>query len=248
MKAPFTEGKFCSLKPQQQHWHCALAAKEAYEALIRDCTSSTYQRLAAWLGEALPHPLTLAALSDRYHYHLQQSGRCHKEHNLLPQVTKNDRTNSEPLWPYNVYLDNLRSAHNVGSIIRTMEAMAFGTLFLSNTTPTPEQRQVQQAAMGADQWVPWQQCDCSKNLPRPLIALETVKNAISLNDFLFPLDESFTLALGNEEYGCSDTLLATADIIITIPLRGRKNSLNVANTFALVAGELLRQKQLAVEQ
>jgi tRNA G18 (ribose-2'-O)-methylase SpoU len=48
-----------------------------------------------------------------------------------------------------------------------------------------------------------------EQLPKPLIALETVPNAPSLFDFTFP--KEFTLLLGNEEYGLSDQALSMAD-------------------------------------
>jgi tRNA G18 (ribose-2'-O)-methylase SpoU len=35
-----------------------------------------------------------------------------------------------------------------------------------------------------------------------------------------------------------------ADYLVEIPLRGRKNSLNVANAYAIAAGEISRQKSL----
>ncbi|MCE2983540.1 MAG: TrmH family RNA methyltransferase, partial [Parachlamydia sp.] len=92
-----------------------------------------------------------------------------------------------------------------------------------------------------DQWV-----SCFKEIPlsqlkKPIIALETATGAHNLYDFSFP--SSFTLVVGNEEYGCSDETLHLADEWVEIPLRGRKNSLNVANAFAIAAGEIARQKK-----
>ena len=78
-------------------------------------------------------------------------------------------------------------------------------------------------------------------LKRPIIALETCDKALSLYDFLFPT--SFTLVVGNEEYGCSDESLILADFIVEIPLRGHKNSLNVANALAIAANEIVRQQR-----
>ena len=52
-----------------------------------------------------------------------------------------------------------------------------------------------------------------------------------------------TFPLGNEEYGCSKETLAMADYLLTIPLYGRKNSLNVSNAFAIAAQEICRQKR-----
>ena len=92
--------------------------------------------------------------------------------------------------------------------------------------------------MGTETIVPVYQGDLS-NLKKPLIALETVENAPSIYDFSFP--ETFSLLLGNEEYGLKEKTLRQADHIVQIPLLGSKNSLNVANAFAIVAGEISRK-------
>ncbi|MGA8165369.1 MAG: TrmH family RNA methyltransferase [Waddliaceae bacterium] len=49
--------------------------------------------------------------------------------------------------------------------------------------------------------------------------------------------------VGNEEYGCSTEVKRCGQIFLEIPLRGRKNSLNVANAFAIAAAEMTRQKE-----
>ena len=200
-----------------------------------------YCHLLRWMEEAIPEQ-TLKSLADHYHYHMQKAGRQHKEHHLLPNITKEDRRQAEPCWPIAIYLDRLRSAHNVGSIISTVEAFSLGKLFLSLETPAATHKQVIDASMGAQQWVIIEQEKGIDKLPRPVIVLETGENAIPLTHFRFP--ETFTLVVGNEEYGCSDQILAQADYIVKIPLRGRKNSLNVANAFAIAAAEISRQRGL----
>jgi len=187
-----------------------------------------------------PNTLSHKQISDRYHYHLERAGIQSKEHSLLPSVRQGDRSiaTTSPL-PIVIYLDNLRSAHNVGSIFRTTEALAVGSIALSSSTPTPENKKVKDAAMGADQWVEWNHADALEQLPTPLIALETAEHATPSSHFQFP--PQFTLALGNEEYGCSDAVLKKADTVLQIPMRGRKNSINVANAFSIVAAQIDHQ-------
>ena len=62
---------------------------------------------------------------------------------------------------------------------------------------------------------------------------------MSIYDFTFP--EKFTLILGNEEYGLSDEWLNQCDQIVTIPMWGFKNSLNVASAYAIAAYEIRKQ-------
>lgn len=183
---------------------------------------------------------TIEMISDLCQQHNKKAGVQWKEHHLLPRVSQGDRQESAPAWPIAVYLDHLRSAHNVGSIIRTVEALALGSIYFSPDTPFIDNKQVQNTSMGACQWVDAVK-DCPlQMLPKPVIALETCPTAKSIYEFPFP--PTFTLVVGNEEYGCSAETLSTADEILYIPLRGRKNSLNVANAFALVAGEIARQR------
>ena len=49
--------------------------------------------------------------------------------------------------------------------------------------------------------------------------------------------------LGNEERGCSTESIKSSDAYINIPLFGKKNSLNVACAFAIIASEISRQKR-----
>lgn len=223
----FSKKRWLTLSPEQQHKKCA----ELLRAHFEGGDGAEYAQLASWL--ALP-PLKLLdteAVADRFHLHCRLAGVQWREHNLL--IREGDRAEGAPYLPAAIYLDEVRSAHNVGSIVRTVEAFRLGKLYLSPNTPGLNHKQVQDASMGAWEWVEWERLETLGSLPRPIIALETSETALPLYSFPFPL--SCTLAVGNEERGCSRTLLAEADCIVEIPLVGRKNSLNVANAFAILA-------------
>lgn len=227
----FTRQKFLNLTLLQQHKMCAELLKTGEEMV-------EYEQLCLWMG--LPIPKTSEEIADCYHRHLKASKTQLKEHRLLSIRTR-DRDTAEPAWPIAVYLDNLRSAHNVGSVVRTTEALSLGSLHFSPSTPFIDNKQVKDAAMGAEAWVDCHPNSDLKDLPRPIIVMETSEDATPLYDFHFP--ESFTLVLGNEEYGCSQASILEADHLVEIPLRGRKNSLNVANAFAITAAEIYRQRR-----
>jgi len=235
--------KFTTLPKEIQHKKLAEGIRQIYTARIAQTLNPDWLR---WYGElclltALP-PLeddSPEALADRYHLHLKLAMRQLKEHNLLPHVDQGDSENAASPLPIHIYLDNIRSAHNIGSIFRTTEAFRLGSIMLSRGMAEPTHKQVRDAAMGTADWVPWEIVDGLSTLKRPIIALETSKAAHSIYSYPFP--KAFTLAVGNEEYGCSPMLLAAADAIIQIPLSGKKNSLNVANAFAIAAAEINRQ-------
>lgn len=242
-----TKSKFQSFTSEQQHKKCAEVLRIAYEELLQGRSAQkqldTYQQLALWLEMQTIEDEELKFISDRYHHHLQKALLKHKEHNLLPNVRSKDREQSEPIWPIAIYFDNIRSAHNVGSMLRTIEAFALGKAFFSEATPGIENKQVNDAAMGTCSWIKCETRIPLECLPKPIIALETSPAGISLFEFIFP--ETFTLVVGNEEYGCSNHSLSKADTIMEIPMRGRKNSLNVANAFAIAAAEIYRQRKIS---
>ncbi|MDX8431147.1 MAG: TrmH family RNA methyltransferase [Candidatus Algichlamydia australiensis] len=221
----FSERKFLALPERKQH-------KLALENLrnLVDNQPNFYRNIEKLLK--LPPANTHEEFANRHHEHAEKAKISLAEHNLL--IRKGDRPSNTPFGPIGIYLDDLRSAHNVGSILRTTEAFRLGSVYFSEKTPYIDNKKVQDAAMGTSHIVP-----CSRDLetmPHPLIALETVKGAPSVFDFDFP--ESFTLVLGNEEYGVSEKMLKKCTIAVQIPLLGSKNSLNVANAFAITGGQI----------
>ena len=235
----FTKRRFLNFAVKQQHKKCAELLKIAYEGNFKEYLEY-YNELLAWLSLPPFHPNNKKDIADAYHRHLGESDVCFKEHNLLPSIRKGDLATKSADLPIDIYLDQIRSGHNVGSIIRTTEAFSLGKLYFSDDTPFIDNKKVIDAAMDAHHHVQSFQNIPLKKLTRPIIVLETSENAVSLYDFIFP--EKFTLVVGNEEYGCREETLRVADYILEIPLRGHKNSLNVANAFAIVASEVLRQR------
>ncbi|MBA3722601.1 MAG: TrmH family RNA methyltransferase [Parachlamydiaceae bacterium] len=247
MPFDFTKRKFSALPIGQKHKKCAEFLSFIFnqsDEKERKAILDAYKDLLLWMNDDTIINGSIKQIADRYHWHLQQANICKKEHHFLPQVRTGDRLVAEELWPIDIYLDHIRSAHNVGSILRTVEAFSLGTIYFSEQTPYIDHKQVQDTSMGAFEWVLCKRGTALKELAKPIIALETTQEAIPLHKFIFP--EAFTLVVGNEEYGCSEESLKMADYIVEIPLRGRKNSLNVANAFSIVAGEICRQKNLTI--
>ncbi|HRD56221.1 MAG TPA: TrmH family RNA methyltransferase [Parachlamydiaceae bacterium] len=234
---PFTKRKFLSLPFKQQQKKCAEILRCTYESASFD-TLLEYNRLRGFLNQEPLYSLNFKEIADAYHKALELAEVSLKEHHLLPHVRTGDKETADPLLPIDIYLDNIRSGHNIGSILRTIEAFSLGEAHFSKSTPFIENKKVQDASMGCWKHVKSFENSSLANLKQPIIALETCHDAISIYDFTFP--KSFTLVLGNEEYGCSEETLKLANYFVEIPLRGRKNSLNVANAFAIAASEIIR--------
>ena len=225
-----SERKFLSLTEKQQH----KLALENLRSFIKNLPNF-YRKIETLLK--LSPVNTHEELANRHTFHAEKAEINLNEHNLL--IRQGDRPSEIPYLPIGIYLDDLRSAHNVGSILRTTEAFRLATIFFSEKTPYIDNKKVQDAAMGTATQVP-----CSRNLenmPQPLIALETAEGAPSLFTYTFP--ETFTLVLGNEEFGVSQKMLEQCTTAVQIPLVGSKNSLNVANSFAIAAAQIFAQKK-----
>lgn len=228
----FNQRKFLSLPYKLQHKKAAELLRLYHEKGENTCFSH-YLKLASWLSLP-PISSEFSSIADRYHFHLKEATLSLKEHDFL--VRRFDSLTDAPYLPIAIYLENLRSGHNVGSILRTVEAFRLGTVYFSEQTPNIQNKKVVEAAMGVASYIPHQTCHALEELPSPLIAIETVEGAPSYFDFDFP--ETCSLLLGNEEYGLKAETLKKADHVIQIPLLGSKNSLNVACAFAIIAAQV----------
>jgi tRNA G18 (ribose-2'-O)-methylase SpoU len=142
-----------------------------------------------------------------------------------------------------VLVDNVRSAWNVGSILRSADGFGFSHAYLCGITPTPEQEAVQKTSLGAEDFVTWSYHKDATKLVKGLrlegwrvLGLEDEKQAVSL-DMVGPAKEEIptVLIIGNEVTGVDPGLLKLCDEIISIPMYGSKRSFNVAVAFGIAA-------------
>jgi tRNA G18 (ribose-2'-O)-methylase SpoU len=149
-----------------------------------------------------------------------------------------------------VLLDNIRSAWNVGSILRSADGFGFTHAFLCGITPTADNEAVTKTALGAQDSVPWSYHKDAVRLVRGLkaedwnvYALEEDHRATGLNR---PAPKAFSehevLIVGNEITGVDPELLDLCDHILYIPMRGEKRSFNVAIAFGIAAYALVTEK------
>lgn len=129
--------------------------------------------------------------------------------------------------------DNIRSLENIGSLFRTADALGVDKIFLCGISGRPPHSKISKTALGAEKTVPFEYHKQIGRLVKKLkrenvsvIALEQNKEAVIYNKFKpkFPL----AIIVGNEVRGISQKILKKVDKIIYIPMRGEKESLNVA--------------------
>lgn len=141
-------------------------------------------------------------------------------------------------------LDNIRSRENIGSIFRTADAVGVSKLYLCGITPTPPHEKISKTALGAQFTIPWKYIKqihkALKKLKKEnyhVVALEINKNAKDI--FKTKINKkNIALIIGSEVNGISRGALKRADVIVKIPMRGAKESLNVAVAFGIATYQL----------
>lgn len=140
-----------------------------------------------------------------------------------------------------VLLDNLRSAWNVGSILRSADGFGFSHAYLCGITPTPENETVIKTSLGAEDSVHWSYHRDAVKLVNGLkkeswkiLALEDDERAVPING-VSSLAPHQVLIVGNEVTGVDPGLLGLCDEILYIPMQGAKKSFNVAIAFSIAA-------------
>ena len=147
--------------------------------------------------------------------------------------------------------DNIRSLENIGSIFRTADALGVDKIFLAGICGTPPvcnacasiagrpHPKISKTALGAEKnigweyhWQIWRIIDRLKRDKVKIVSLEQTSNSVCYTQFQpkFPL----ALAIGNEVKGVSKSVLNRSDAVIHLPMRGKKESLNVAVAFGAV--------------
>lgn len=139
-----------------------------------------------------------------------------------------------------VLVDNVRSAWNVGSILRSADGFGFSHAFLCGITPTPEVDAVRKTALGADDFVPWSYHKDAVKLVKGLKkegwviwGLEEEARAEPLKKVKRKINQRTVLIAGSEVTGVDPELLDLCDKTFYIPMRGEKRSFNVAVAFGI---------------
>jgi tRNA G18 (ribose-2'-O)-methylase SpoU len=142
-------------------------------------------------------------------------------------------------------LENIRSAQNVGAIFRTADAIGVEKIYLTGYTPAPldkfkrPSKEIAKTALGAEKTIPWEKTpetigtiEALKKQGFIIVAVEQAAEAIDYKKLKVPAKVAFIL--GNEVDGVLADTLARVDATVEIPMRGAKESLNVATTAGII--------------
>ncbi len=152
---------------------------------------------------------------------------------------------------YLILLD-IRSVHNVGAIFRTADAVGIDKVYLVGTTPTPLDRfgrvrsDLHKSALGAELMVPWEQVVDVDNLLQKLkkekvdlVAIEQSSRSMDYKKYTLPKDKNVAIIIGTEASGIPQKVLLECNSILEIPMRGKKESLNVTTALGIALFRIL---------
>ena len=143
--------------------------------------------------------------------------------------------------PIKVILDNIRSAHNVGSIFRTCDAFLIDEIILCGITASPPNKEIRKTALGSTDSVTWSYFENTKQAIQELkkekfqiISIEQADKSTRLEDFNVNSKKKYALIFGNEIKGVNQKLIDMSDVVVEIPQFGTKHSFNVSVSVGIV--------------
>ena len=143
--------------------------------------------------------------------------------------------------PLIVVLDDVRSMHNVGSVLRTADAFRLEAVWMCGITGTPPHAEIHKTALGAEDNVDWRYFDNALEAVKKLkeesvevLAVEQAEGSTMLQDFKPTPSHRYAIVLGNEVKGVHQEVIDLCDGCLEIPQRGTKHSMNVSVAAGIV--------------
>lgn len=151
-------------------------------------------------------------------------------------------------------LDEILDTFNIGSMFRLADALAVEKIYLCGAMETPPSSRIHKAAVGTENWVPWEKVDQVEQVVQVLknegvytIAIEQDRRSTDYrlltthlaggqaDKIKFPV----ALILGHETKGVSAEVLGEVDKIVELPMFGVNKSFNVWGSAAVVGYKLI---------
>ena len=147
---------------------------------------------------------------------------------------------------------NVRSAHNVGSLLRTADGLGIDHVYLTGYTPYPALNKdtrlphiaskvslkIHKTALGAEDSVDWSHQEDINDVFELLheqnfliAALEQTAGSKNLSQFKPP--NKIALLVGSEVTGLPPDVIKAVDVALEIPMQGKKESFNVSVAAAI---------------
>ena len=147
-----------------------------------------------------------------------------------------------------VILENIRSAYNVGNIIRTADSL-WWEVWIVWYTPSPvDNPKVVKTSLWAENTVWLKQFDFTidaineaREMWLEIIAAELTENSVSLGEYVCKSENWIAVIFGNEVDGVTPKTLKEVDWVVEIPMQWIKESMNVGQSTAIFMRELRKK-------
>ena len=143
--------------------------------------------------------------------------------------------------PLVVVLDDVRSMHNVGSVLRTADAFRLEAVWMCGITGTPPHAEIHKTALGAEDSVEWryfatalEAIEKLKEEGVEVLAVEQAEGSTMLQDFRRDPSRRYAIVMGNEVKGVHQEVIDQYDDCLEIPQQGTKHSMNVSVAAGIV--------------
>lgn len=143
--------------------------------------------------------------------------------------------------PLVVVLDDVRSMHNVGSVLRTADAFRLEAVWMCGITGTPPHAEIHKTALGAEDSVEWryfaralEAVEKLKEDGVEVLAVEQAEGSTMLQDFRRDPSRRYAIVMGNEVKGVHQEVIDQCDGCLEIPQQGTKHSMNVSVAAGIV--------------
>lgn len=140
-----------------------------------------------------------------------------------------------------IILDNIRSAHNVGSVFRSADSFKADKVWLCGICATPPSAEIHKSALGAEFSVEWGYEKDALSLVKRLkeegytvLSVEQTVNSVMLDKFKPETGRKYALVFGNEVDGVQQEVVDASDGVLEIPQYGTKHSLNISVSAGIV--------------
>ena len=142
-------------------------------------------------------------------------------------------------------IDGVTDATNIGAIFRSAAALGIDAVVLSRTACDPLNRRAVRVSMGSVFLVPWAWSADPVGELQALgfrtAAMALTDRSISLDDPVLKAEPRLALVMGTEGDGLADTVIASTDYTVRIPMYHNVDSLNVAAASAVAFWELRKK-------
>ena len=142
-------------------------------------------------------------------------------------------------------LDNIRSAHNIGSAFRTADSFRVDKVWLCGICAVPPSAEIHKSALGAEDSVVWEHVDDTMdaiNLLKEdgytILSAEQTVDSVMLDKFTPDPTKKYAIVFGNEVAGVRQDVVDASDIVLEIPQYGTKHSLNVSVSVGVILWHL----------